>query len=131
MLWRQWIASFLIGIAILVLIVRLVQKGRLDIAYCWLWIGVGLGMLLVVLQYDWLVTLSRLIGAVTPTTTLFLIGFIVILLMCLQFSLVVSAHRRQIKKLAQHLALLERAQPSAERDKTPTPPPPSAEPPCV
>ena len=116
---RQLIASVIIGLCVLVMIIRLVQCGRLDITYCWVWLGIGLGMLAVVLRYDWLVRLSDFIGAVTPTTTLFLLGFIVVLLMCLQFSLVVSTHRRQIKRLTQHIALLEKTNP---------PPPPAAAP---
>jgi hypothetical protein len=112
MFWRQWIASVIIGVSLLILIVKLVQRGHLDIAYCWLWLGLGLGILAVVLKYEWLVKLSGLIGAVAPTTTLFLLGFLVVLLLCLQFSMVISTHRRQIKKLTQHIALLEKRQPS-------------------
>jgi hypothetical protein len=107
MLPRQLLASIVIGVLLLILIVRLVQKGRLDIAYCWLWLGIGLGIVAIVLRYDWLMALSRLIGSATPTTTVFLIGFVVVLLMCLQFSLVISAHRRQIKKMTQYIAVLE------------------------
>lgn len=106
MLQRQFIVSITLSIFLLILIVRLVQKGRLDIAYCWLWLGIGIGTLLVVVRYDWLARLSEFIGAVTTTTTLFLLGFFVVLLMCLQFSLVISSQRRQIKKLSQQLALL-------------------------
>lgn len=114
MMPRQWIASVVLALAILVLVIRLVQRGHLDIAYCWLWLAIGAGMLLMVLRYDWLVELSGLIGAVAPTTTIFLVGFMVILLMCLQFSWVISTHRRQIKRLTQRLALLERGRPAAE-----------------
>jgi hypothetical protein len=110
---RQLIASVVIALCLLVLIIRLVQRGQLDIAYCWLWLGIGGGLLLIVLNYDWLQRLSDLIGAVAPTTTLFLLGFIMILLMCLQFSMVVSTHRRQIKRLTQRVALLEEAATSA------------------
>jgi hypothetical protein len=99
-------ASMAMGLAVVVLIVRLVQKGRLDIAYCWVWLGVGAGMLLVVLRFQWLVWLSGLIGAKVPTNTLFLLGMLVILLMCLQFSIVTSSHRREIRKLTQQLAIL-------------------------
>jgi len=108
MLERQSIASFIIGAILLIVIIRLVQRNRLDIAYCWLWLGIGFGIMFVVIRYDWLVRVSNLIGALTPTTTLFLIGFVVILLMCLQFSMVISAHRRQIKRLTQHIAVLEK-----------------------
>ena len=110
---RQIVASIVIGLLVLILIVRLIQKGRLDIAYCWLWLGVGLGMLLVVIKYNWLVALSDLIGAKLPTTTLFLLGIIAVLLMCLQFSIVTSQHRRDIRKLTQQLAIL-----LAERPKS-------------
>lgn len=103
---RQIAASITIGLLVLVLIVRLIQKGRLDIAYSWLWLAVGVGMIVVVIRYKWLVALSRLIGAVTPTTTLFLLGILTLLLMCLQFSMVISRHRREIKTLTQRLALL-------------------------
>jgi hypothetical protein len=118
---RQLIASVVIALCLLVLIVRLVQRGHLDIAYCWLWLGIGLGALFMVLHYDWLLKLSDLIGAVAPTTTLFLLGFLMVLLMCLQFSMVISTHRRQIKRLTQRLAMLEQneagtAPTSRERD---------------
>ena len=109
---RQFVASIVLSVALLVLIIRLVQKGRLDIAYCWLWLAIGLGALLAVLRYPWLVKLSELIGAVTPTTTLFLLGFFVVLLMCLQFSLVISQQRRQIKRLTQELAIVGQRDPA-------------------
>lgn len=107
---RQLVASVIIALCLLGLIIRLVQRGHLDIAYCWLWLGIGCGLLLMVLNYDWLVGLSGLIGAVTPTTTLFLLGFLMVLMLCLQFSMVVSTHRRQIKRLTQRMAMIEQDQ---------------------
>ena len=107
MLERQFIVSLILSLMLFLLIVRLVQKGRLDIAYCWLWLGIGIATWIVVIRYDWLTRLSELIGAVANTTTLFLLGFFVVILMCLQFSLVISLHRRQIKKLTQQVALLQ------------------------
>lgn len=103
---RQFIASIILSIFLLLLIIRLVQKGRLDIAYCWVWLGIGVAALLVVARYDLLTRLSGMIGAVTNTTTLFLMSFLIVLLMCLQFSLVISHQRRQIKRLTQQLALV-------------------------
>ena len=122
---RQLIASLIIGVLLLVLIVRLVQRGYLDIAYCWVWLAIGAGSCAVVLKYEWLVRLSHLIGAVTTTTTLFLLGILVVLLLCPQFSMVISTHRRQIKRLTQQLALLEgRESPAAGRDAPPSDPRP-------
>ena len=106
MFLRQFIASIALSLFLLVLTIRLVQKGKLDIAYCWIWLGVSLASLLIVLRYDWLLKLSHLIGAITPTTTVFLLAFFVVLLMCMQFSLVISQQRRQIRRLSQQIALL-------------------------
>lgn len=108
MLPRQLAACIILGLTLLLLIVRLVQKGRLDIAYCWLWLCIGISGLLVVLRNDLLRFISSLIGAVSDTTTVFILAFFLILLMCLQFSLVISLHRRQIKKLYQKIALMGR-----------------------
>jgi hypothetical protein len=106
MLPRQLYACIIFSLALLLLIVRLVQKGRLDIAYCWLWLCIGFSTIIVVIRNDLLKIISSAIGAVEDTTTVFLIGFFLIVLLCLQFSLVISLHRRQIKKLYQKLALL-------------------------
>lgn len=106
MLPRQLIASIILSTILLVLIIRLIQKQRLDIAYCWLWFAIGLASLVVVIKYEWLTKLSGIIGSLTNTTTLFLLGFFVLLMMCLQFSLVISSQRRQLKKLCQQVAIL-------------------------
>lgn len=111
---RQFIVSLILGFLLLITIVRLVQKGRLDIAYCWLWLGIGMATLVVVLRYEWLEALSSLIGAQTHTTTLFLMAHLVILCLCLQFSLVISAQRRQIKALCQEMALLRQLAPESK-----------------
>jgi hypothetical protein len=115
---RQFIASIVIGFSLLVLIIRLVQKKKLDIAYCWVWLAIGIGMVLVVTRYEALTALSRLIGAQTHTTTLFLLGFVVILLLCLQFSLAISTHRRHLKELTQQLAILKERLMAQETDDT-------------
>jgi len=104
---HQTLVSLGIALAILVLIIRLIQKGRLDVAYCWLWLAIGFIMTFIVLKYDWLISLTHLIGAVVPTNTLFFLGLIVVLLMCLQFSIVITLQRRQIKRLIQQLAIYD------------------------
>ena len=103
---RQFWASLIISVLLLGFIIRLIKRGQLDISYCWVWLGVGIMAPLLVLKYDWLAWFTKLIGAVAPTTTLFLFAILVLFVMCLQFSIVISAQRRQIKKLTQSIALL-------------------------
>ncbi len=102
---KQYYVSLAISLALLWLIVRLIQKGRLDISYCWLWLAVGITAPVIVIRYDWLLWLSRQIGAVSPVTTLFLFSILILFLMCLQFALVISVQRRQIKRLTQQIAM--------------------------
>ncbi len=105
MLIRQYVVMLLISLGLLALIVRLIQKGMLDISYCWLWLGVGIMAPLIVIKYGWLLWFSELIGAVSPITTLFLFSILILFLMCLQFSIIISMQRRQIKRLTQQMAI--------------------------
>jgi hypothetical protein len=105
---RQLEASIIISITLLLLIVTLIRKKKLEMAYSWVWLFIGISMVMVVVFYDVLVELSNLIGSMTPTTTLFLFAILVIMLLCLQFSIVTSQHKFQIRKLAQELAMLTR-----------------------
>ena len=103
---RQIEASIIISISLLMLIVTLIRKKKLEMAYSWVWLFIGISMVMVVVFYEGLVELSDLMGVVTPTTTLFLCAILVIMLLCLQFSIVTSQHKWQIRKLAQEIAML-------------------------
>ena len=102
---RQFYVSLVISLALFFLVVRLIQKGRLEISYCWLWLAVGVAAPLIVIKYDWLLWFSKQIDVVSPVTTLFLFSILILFLMCLQFSLVISVQRRQIKRLTQQIAM--------------------------
>ena len=102
---KQFFIMLVIGLALFFLIIRLIQKGRLDISYCWLWLAVGFMAPLIVIKYDWLLWFSQLIDVATPITTLFLFSILILFLMCLQFSIVISIQRRQIKRLTQQIAM--------------------------
>jgi hypothetical protein len=51
--------------------------------------------------------ITHLIGAVLPTTTVFLFGILFLYLICLHASVKMTALSEQVKKLAQEHALLE------------------------
>lgn len=48
------------------LVIRLIQKGRLDIAYCWLWLCIGIMAPLIVIKIRLAAVVSDLIGALSP-----------------------------------------------------------------
>jgi bacteriorhodopsin len=103
---EQFFIMLPISLALLVLVIRLIHKGMLDISYCWLWLAVGIAAPLIVIKYNWLLWFSQLIKVSSPITTLFLFSILILFLMCLQFSIVIAIQRRQIKTLAQQIAIL-------------------------
>ncbi len=112
MLLQQKIFAIIVSLAIFVVIIYLVKKGKLREEYSWLWLLTGAVILLLVIWYDLLLFLTHLIGAVTVTTTLFIFGIIFLMLITLHFAIKISGLSDQVKNLAQKVSLLE-----AEKDQ--------------
>lgn len=105
---HQQVASTVIALIFFAIIFYLLRKRILGEVYALIWMGCALSMLGVIWFYPVLVFITYLMGAVLPTTTLFILGFIFVLLLCLKFSITLSRHKNQIKELSQRLALMEK-----------------------
>ncbi len=103
--------AILTSVATLLFILELVRRRRLKEEYSWLWILTTAGMIALSAWYGLIEWLTRRIGAVTATTTLFLFGLLFLLLISVHFSTVISRLSQQIRRLTQEMAIL-----SAERD---------------
>ena len=115
---RQTAVFLTIALLLLVVIVELVRRRRLRVEYSWLWIAAGLTNLLLILRYDLLVGLTEAVGAVIPTSTLFFLCILFLALLSLNYSVRLSELTRQVKELAQEVALLRAgaaARPSPDR----------------
>lgn len=64
-------------------------------------------MIVFIWRYDWLVLLTTAIGAVTSTTTLFLLAIFFLAVVNLHYSVRISEMSTRIKDLAQETALLQ------------------------
>lgn len=113
---RQTAVFLTIALLLLAVIVELVRRRRLRVEYAWLWIAAGLTNLLLILRYDLLVALTEAVGAVIPTSTLFFLCILFLALLSLNYSVRLSELTRQVKELAQEVALLR-----AETAARPTP----------
>jgi hypothetical protein len=100
------------SVATLIGIIELVRRRRLKEEYSWLWILTTLGMLVLSAWYGLIEWISHLIGAVTPTTTLFLFGLLFLLAISVHFSTMISRLSQQVRRLTQEMAIL-----GAEQDK--------------
>jgi len=107
MILQQKIFAVITSLSIFITIIYLVKRGKLREEYSWLWLLTGFVILILVLWYDLLMLLTKLIGAVVPTTTLFIFGIIFLMLIALHSAIKISLLNDQIKNLAQKVSLLE------------------------
>jgi hypothetical protein len=104
---HQKIFAVFVSIAIFVVIISLVRNRKLRVEYSWLWLLTGFVVFVLVVWYDLLVKLTALIGAVAPTTTLFIFSIIFLVFVSLHFAIKISQLSDQLKNLAQKISLLE------------------------
>ena len=109
--WQR-VFAIATSLATLLGILELVRRRKLKEEYSWLWILTALGMVALSSWFGLIERLTHLIGAVTPTTTLFLFGLLFLLLISVHYSTVLSRVTQQVRRLTQELAIL-----SAERDE--------------
>ncbi len=103
---HQKIFAVVVSIMIMMVVVELVRRRRLREEYSWLWLLTGAAIVLLVIWYDLLVIITHFIGAVAPTTTLFIFGLLFLMLISLHYSIQISKLSHQVKEMGQQLALL-------------------------
>ncbi len=106
MIPRQKLAAILLAIGLIVFIFELVRRKKLREEYSWLWMLSGVAFLILAVWYDLLFLITRLIGAVLPTSTIFFFGLFFLILINLYFSTKLSKLSDQVKELAQKSAIL-------------------------
>ena len=104
---RNKLVALIFGVGMLILIIDLVRRKRLREEYSWLWLMTGSVILLLALWFDLLKWITHLVGAVTPSSTIFLCAFLFLIFISLHFSVVISRLADRNKDLAQKIALLE------------------------
>ncbi len=104
---RQRILAAVCGIGLLILIIELVRRRKLREEYSVLWLLAGVLIVVFGLVHSLLAWVTQFIGAGWTSSTLFFFGILFVVLLCLQFSVKISALENRLKNLAQQLSLLE------------------------
>jgi len=125
----QRIFAFTAAALFLILVFGLIRQRKVDINYSILWIFISVAILAISIWYDLLLFVSKLIGAVTPTTTLFIFGTIFLLALNIHYSIRMTQMSRQIKILAQESAFLrfELRRTAGQTEQSPAEPDPSGQ----
>jgi len=102
---QQKIFALSLGIGLLVVIIEMVRRRKLAEEYSFLWLLTGVGIVMAVFGYEILEWITYFIGARTPTTILFILGFIFMILINLHYSVKITKLTVQVKELAQMIAI--------------------------
>ncbi len=108
MLPEQRPFAILTSILLIGVILYLIRKRKLREEYALLWLAVGVGVIILSVWYGLLEALTKLTGAVDPTSALFLFSLLFLLIMAIHFSIVNSKLKDQIKDLTQEIAILRK-----------------------
>jgi len=87
-------------------VLYLVRRRKLREEYTPIWVAVSAALLFVSLRLDLLRELTRALGAWTPSSTLFFLGELFLVAICLNYAVRLSRAGVQIKNLAQEVAIL-------------------------
>jgi len=91
---------------VLVTIVQLLRTRRLREKYATAWIAVAIVVVAVGVFPDLLSWLAARVGVQTPVNLLFALGGVVLLVVCIQFSVEITSLEAETRTLAEEIALL-------------------------
>lgn len=103
---HQQVFAVMTSVMVFALTIELVRRRRLREEYSWLWLLTSALMVVIVVWYELLQVITRLIGAVWPVTTLLLFAALFLLAIAIHYSVIISRLTTQVTNLAQEVALL-------------------------
>ena len=104
---RITLVSLIATVVLLLLVLELVRRRRLQERYSLLWLATGGSLFLLAAWSDLLNRISDAMGIRTPSNALFVVAAGFFLAVLLHFSLAMSRLSEQCSRLAQRLAMLE------------------------
>ncbi len=108
--------GLVICLALILVVLELVRRKKLGVRYSLLWLAVTVSMAVLTASSPLLDLIRRMVGAVNPSSTLFLLGILFSLVILLNFSIKISEYRNQIRLLVKEIGLLR-----AEMNRRETP----------
>src|SRR3990172_8630274 len=97
--------ALLVSAGFLIAVLNLVRRGRLREEYTPIWTVVAVGIIALRLWVDVVRVITRAVGAWTPSSTLFFLGELFLLVLCLNYAVRLSSLGLQIKLLAQEVSM--------------------------
>jgi hypothetical protein len=103
------LVPILVGLVLIVFVIEAIRRQHLNARYSLLWLAAGAALITFSTYRPLLDWVALRVGVAYPPSLLFIVLFVFLLGIVLHYSLVLSSHRDSIRRLAQAIALLERA----------------------
>lgn len=104
---RIRIISILICIVLVAYVFELVRRKHLNEEYSMGWLVTGTMMLILSVSDGLLAGISKMVGATLFTSTLFFFGMLFLVIICLHFSIRISALTNDVRMLTQTIGILD------------------------
>lgn len=117
MLLSQKLFALSLALLFFIVVMDLARRKRLRIEYSIMWSITSIVIFLVVIWYDALLKFTRMVGAVLPTTVLFILSIMFLLFLNLHFSVKVSDLSEQVKNLGQEFGI-HKSETSRKKEKS-------------
>jgi hypothetical protein len=103
------------SVALIAIVLWLVRRRVLREEHTPIWVGISTALAIVSIIPGMLTTITQWIGAWTPSSTLFFLGEVCLVLLCLSFAIRLSKTSIQLKALCQEVAILRTSLAEIER----------------
>lgn len=100
------VVALVVSLVFLVAVLNLVRRGRLREEYTPIWVLVAGGLMLSAVWFDGVRLVTRAVGAWTPSSTLFFLGLLFLLVLSLNYAVRLSGLTGRLNVLAQEVSLL-------------------------
>ena len=92
-------------VIIVVLILGLLKKNKLELKYALSWLFLELGIFIITLIPNLLNVISKALGIYNEINMLFFLGFVFIILVIFSLTMSLSRNSERVRKMAQEIAL--------------------------
>ena len=115
--FRLQIVAILVVLVFLLVVFLMLRKNRIALKYSLLWILSGVIMLVLAIFPGLLDGFSRLIGVYSSVNALFAVLLFCDVLLMISFTVILSKENREIVRLTQKMALMEKRIRDLEEDR--------------
>lgn len=100
------VVALLVGLTLFFVVFEAVRRRRLSESLTPIWLTCAAVVLVLAINLDLLHAMTRLIGAWTPSSTVFFFALLFLLAISLTYAVVLTRLGRQVARLAQEVAML-------------------------